>query len=151
MIFHRRMLALAMLATAAPALAQQPEAATIARLTDVHGNVLVSKSSGLAAGIDGSRLAEGARVITTNGSDVLVVYDDGCKVHVKANQRFQVDRKPCELLVAQPESILMTPAGAAATATASGLTVYGVLLPALGATGVAALVNRRDERVVSPS
>ena len=151
MNFHCRILALALLAAVAPAWAQQPQAPTIAKLKELHGNVLVSKASGLAAGLEGSRLVEGSRVITTNASDVVVVYDDGCEVRLKANQRFQVDRKPCAMLVAQPESILATPAGTAATVTAGGLTVYGVLLPGLSATGVAALLNRRDDRVVSPS
>ena len=51
---------LAAFAAAMPASADEPP--SIARLKDLHGNVLVSKSSGLAAGGEGTRLAEGVRV-----------------------------------------------------------------------------------------
>lgn len=141
---------LAAFAAAMPALADEPP--SIARLKDLHGNVLVSKSSGLAAGGEGTRLAEGVRVITANSSDVVVQYDDGCEVRLKPNQRFQVERgKPCAVLVAQPESILATPEGAAVTTVAGAAGVTAILLPSLGVTGIAALLERRTDRKVSPS
>src|SRR4051812_22364068 len=75
---------------------------TIAKLVEMHGNVLVSKETGLGSGRDQLRIAEGTRVITTAKSDVVVEYDDGCRVHLKENQRFEVERgKPCALLLAQ--------------------------------------------------
>jgi hypothetical protein len=118
----------------------------------VKGNVLVSKSSGLAAGTEGMRLVEGVRVITTNESHALVVYDDGCQVALQANQRFQVEKgRACAALASQPESILQTPEGATVTTAATGLAIAGVLLPALGVAGVAELLKRRDDRTVSPS
>ena len=137
-------------AAAMPAVGDEP--ATIARLKDLHGNVLVSKVSGLAAGHDGTRLAEGVRVITANSSEVVVQYDDGCEVRLKPNQRFQVDRgKACALLVAQPESILATPEGAAVTTVAGTAGVTAILLPSLGAVGIAEIFKGRDDRKVSPS
>jgi len=105
---RRLAILLAAFAAAMPAAGDGP--ATIAKLKDVHGNVLVSRASGLGAGSDGTRLAEGVRVITANSSEVVVQYDNGCEVRLKPNQRFQVERdKPCAFLVAQPESILATP------------------------------------------
>ena len=81
---------------------------TIARLVEMHGNVLVSRDSGLASGSDRLRVMPGTRVITTAQSDVVVEYDDGCRVKLKENQRFEVERgKPCALLLAQ--DILATP------------------------------------------
>ena len=141
---------LAAFAAAMPAVGDEP--ATIAKLKDVHGNVLVSRASGLGAGNDGTRLAEGVRVITANSSEVVVQYDDGCEVRLKPNQRFQVERgKPCALLVAQPESILATPEGAAVTAVAGTAGISAVLLPSLGVAGIAEIFERRNDRKVSPS
>ena len=141
---------LASFAAAMPASADEP--APIAKLKDLHGNVLVSKSSGLAAGGEGTRLVEGVRVITANSSDVVVQYDDGCEVRLKPNQRFLVERgKPCAVLVAQPESILATPEGATVTTVAGAAGVSGILLPSLGAASIAAILERRNDRKVSPS
>ena len=143
-------IALGALAAAMPALGDEPQ--YIAKLKDLHGNVLVSKSSGLAAGNEGTRLAEGVRVITANSSEVVVQYDDGCEVRLKPNQRFQVERgKPCAVLVAQPESILLTPEGEAVTTLAGTAGVTAILLPSLGVTGIAEILERRGGRKVSPS
>src|SRR5450631_529087 len=62
----------------------------VAQLRDVTGNTLVSRESGLAAGTEGLRLVPGTRVITTNKSGVIVVFDDGCQVRLKENERFEV-------------------------------------------------------------
>jgi hypothetical protein len=126
----------------------------VARLKDVHGNVLVSKESGLASGDEALRLARGMRVITTARSDVTVVFDNGCEVKLKENQRLEVDeQKPCAALIAQAQSILAEPAGMAAAATAGGLAAYSVLLPALGGglLGVEIIKGMRESLPVSPS
>src|SRR6185503_18370106 len=92
----------AMLAVSQP-LAQTAEG--VARLKNVHGNVLVSKESGLASGDEALRLTKGTRVITTANAEVIVAYDDGCEVRLKENQRFEVETdKPCAALVAQAQS-----------------------------------------------
>jgi len=81
-----------------------------------------------------------------------VQYDDGCEVRLKPNQRFQVERgKPCAVLVAQPESILLTPEGEAVTTLAGTAGVTAILLPSLGVTGIAEILERRGGRKVSPS
>src|SRR5690348_7467466 len=99
MRFARLVLAITVAAAVAPAaLAQQNRDGTVARLVDMHGNVLVSRESGLASGNDELRLLPGTRVITTANSEVVVEYDDGCRVRLKENQRFEVERgKPCAL------------------------------------------------------
>ena len=148
--FLRLAIVAAAFAAAMPSLGDEPQ--TIARLKDLQGNVLVSTPTGLAGGKDGTRLAEGVRVITANSSQVVVQYDDGCEVRLKPNQRFQVDRgKACATLLAQPESILATPEGAAATAVAGTAGVTAILLPSLGALGIAEIFKGRDDRKVSPS
>ena len=147
-----QMALLALFAVSQP-FAQEPSD-TIARLKDVHGNVLVSKESGLASGDESLRLAKGTRVITTANSDVIVVYDNGCEVQLKENQRFEVeDGKPCSALIAQAQSILMEPAGAATAGAAASLAAYATFLPALGGgvLGVSILQTLRENQAVSPS
>jgi len=122
---------------------------SIARLRSVTGNVLISGESGLASGDDELRLSPGTRVITTANSTVVVEYDDGCRVTLKENQRFEVEKgKACALLVAQPQSILLTPEGAAATA----FSVAAVVIPAtFGIGAVTFLIESRSKTTVSPS
>jgi hypothetical protein len=147
-----RALMLSLLAASQP-FAQQADQ-TVARLKDVNGNVLVSRESGLASGDESLRLAKGTRVITTAHSEVVIAYDNGCEVKLKENQRFEVvTGKPCAALIAQAESILMEPAGAATAATVGGLAAYGALLPALGngLVGLAAIDGLRGGQKVSPS
>lgn len=148
----RILVALAASLVAASSLAQEPRA-SVAQLRDVSGNALVSRESGLAAGAEGTRLAPGTRVITTRGSHATVVYDDGCEVKLKENERFEVQvGKSCELLAAMPQSILATPAGAAVASGGAAALGYGAALPLLGgAAGIAALRSLRESNPVSPS
>jgi hypothetical protein len=133
--------------------AQKPQEG-VAELKDVTGNVLVSRESGLASGSEALRLTQGTRVITTANSEVTVHYDDGCDVHLKENQRFEVETgKPCGALVAMAQSILLEPAGAALASTAGGLAAYAATLPALGGglVGLGILQSAREKTPVSPS
>lgn len=155
---------LAMLAIASSAHAQQEP---VARLVNVHGNVLVSKETGLASGADSTALTRGMRVITTANSQATVeyfktAYPDGCEVALKPNQRFEISTdKPCPQQQARAESILAEPAGAIAAAGSTGavaatstIAVTSVALPvavaAGGLAGLAALQNARESQAVSP-
>lgn len=125
----------------------QPRDESIASLRDVHGNVLVSNEAGLSSGDEGLRLVAGTRVITTAKSDVIVAYDNGCNVKLEENQRFEVDKgRPCALLLAQPYTILLTPAIAASSS------VVAVVAQAVaGIASVAALIDSRTKTTASPS
>ncbi len=106
----------------------------IAKLSDVHGNVLVSRDTGLAAGSNATRVMDGMRVITTSHSGVVIEYDSGCRVELKENQRTLVQRdKPCDALLALVES-LGEPS--IAVAAAPGLITPGTVVQA-GLVGVA--------------
>jgi hypothetical protein len=147
------LVALASLAAAGWASAQASNEG-IARLKGVKGNVLLSREAGLAAGGESARLVEHTRVITTAGSEVVVVYDNGCEVRLKENQRFEVeDGKPCSVLVALPQTILATPAGMATAALSTGAIVFGTALPALGGATIAVelLRDSREKTPLSPS
>ncbi len=139
---------------AAPCAFAQEARQGIAQLKDVNGNVLVSKESGLASGGEALRLTKGTRVITTSRSEVSVVFDNGCEVKLKENQRFEVDDgKPCAALIVQAQSILAEPAGAAAAAAAGSLAAYSAVLPALGGglVGVGVIQSLREKQPVSPN
>ena len=128
----------------------QEQRAGVAQLKDVHGNVLLGREAGLGAGSEAARLVEGTRVITTANSEVVVVYDNGCEVRLKENQRFQVEvGKPCAALFA--ESILVEPAGIAAVATAPA--AFWSFVPVIGgaAIGLEILKDNREKNPVSPS
>ena len=132
----------------------QAPAEGIARLKDLKGNVLLSRDAGLSAGAEATRVTEHTRVITTANSEVTVVYDNGCEVRLKENQRFEVeDGKPCAALVAMPQSILATPAGASLASATAGGVIFGTTLPALGgaAIGIGILDESRRKSPLSPS
>ena len=98
----RYLLVVTLLAVCAPLRAQDAGDRSVAKLVDMHGNVLVSRETGMVTGAEKLRLVPGTRVITTAKADVIVEYDDGCRVQLKENQRFEVEHgKPCALLLAQ--------------------------------------------------
>ena len=143
------LLALFAALAAGEALAQQAQEG-IAKLTELHGNVLVSRATGLAAGAEATRLQEGVRVITTSKSGVVIEYDNGCRVELKENQRFQVERdKPCEALIAQVESMVQAPT-AVAEGAGPGLLTPGTVAQA-GLVGLAVWRWRQNESTVSPN
>jgi len=119
---------------------------TIAKLTDMKGNVLVSGESGLASGRDSMRLTDGVRILTTANSRVVVEYDDGCRVTLEENQRFEVKRdRACAILMTMPQPILVAPIAVAGTA----MTTIAPLL--LGGASIAAIIDSRNHQQVSPS
>lgn len=138
--------AVAVALCAATVSAQTPPPArdgTIAKLVELNGNVLVSREAGMSSGNEALRLLPGTRVITTAKSEVIVEYDDGCRVKLKENERFEVERgKPCALLLAQP--ILVAPAAVGSLAT--------TLVPAaFGAAMIGILIDSRGGQSVSPN
>ena len=135
---------------AAPQPFAQSQSDGVAKLKDVHGNVLVSKESGLASGGEALRLTKGTRVITTANADVIVAYDDGCEVKLKENERFEVETgRPCAALIAQVQPILVEGASVAASGVVGGF----ALLPGIGgvAVGIEIIQGGRHTQKVSPS
>ena len=91
---HRMMMAAAV---AVATLGAQPALAdnSVARLTGVSGNVLVSNDFNIASAGEALRLAPGMRVLVTTNSAATVVFDDGCRVRVAAGERFEIDAEAC--------------------------------------------------------
>jgi hypothetical protein len=152
MKIHAAILAAACLAAGA-SLAQQGSRDGIAQLKSLKGNVLLSREAGLAAGSEATRVIEHTRVITTANSEVVVEFDNGCRVHLKENQRFEVDsRKPCAALIASVESILVQPAAGLASAGAGSAAGFWNVVPAIGgaAIGAAILGDRNNPPPPTP-
>lgn len=129
--YGRPALGLAAALLALQAGAQQAGAPnTVAQLKQLNGNVLVSRDTGMTAGYELLKLANGTRVITTANSEVVVVFDNGCDVHMKENQRLDVDSgRPCAALI---------PANLAVAVPAAGHGFAGIVAPALLGAGALA-------------
>jgi hypothetical protein len=79
---------------------QQAAPRSIARITGVQGNVLVSQADGMAAATNGQQLPPGARIITTAGAKVTISYERGCLVDLGENRRYIV-REAAECVAAK--------------------------------------------------
>ena len=72
---------------------------TVARLVNLKGNVLVSSDWNIATAGEFLRLVPGARVLVTTNSKAVVEYHNGCRVELRAGERFEVSpRGPCASL-----------------------------------------------------
>ena len=94
-------------AIAAAVLGAQPAHAdkSVARLTAVSGNVLVSNETNIASAGESLRLAPGMRVLATINSAATVEYHNGCRVRVAAGERFEVQAAaPCAQLAMRREA-----------------------------------------------
>ncbi|MFO1316215.1 MAG: hypothetical protein U1F58_11485 [Burkholderiales bacterium] len=111
--------ALAAMLGGGTAAAQAP--ATVARLTSLEGNVLVSEGDALVAAANNQRVAVGTRVLTMAGARVVVSYDVGCDVALKENERFTVRAGECAVLVGE-----VVPLGPAPGAIGGGIGTAGI-------------------------
>ncbi|MBE7524764.1 MAG: hypothetical protein HS109_20685 [Burkholderiales bacterium] len=102
---------------ATPAAAQQ--AGTIARLSNLEGNVMVSQGDGMVAAVKDQRVPAGTRVLTMSGGKVTINYDVGCAIRLSENQRFTVRAGECGILLSEVATIVPTAAVATGVAAAS--------------------------------
>ena len=80
-----------------------------AELTQITGSVLVSNGPEIASATHSIRLSPGMRVLTTPVSSAEVVFDDGCRVHVKPGDRFEVGtQSPCQVVSTIQPGIVAT-------------------------------------------
>jgi len=121
---------------AGSAFAQQQ--GTVAKLSDVEGNVLVSQGDAMVAGSNGQRLVAGTRVVTTAGAKVTIDYDFGCDVRLKENERFTVNLGACAALLSavEPAAAGAIGGGAVAGGTATALSAGGAVFSAAAVAGV---------------
>ena len=79
---------------------------TVARLSNLEGNVMVSQGDGMAAAVKDQRVAPGTRVVTMAGGKVVVNYDVGCDISLKENQRFTVRMGECAVLLGEVTTLV---------------------------------------------
>lgn len=134
---------------AGTAAAQQP--ATVARLTNLEGTVLVSQDNAMVAAAPNQRVAVGTRVLTTAGAKAVVNYDTGCEVTLNENERFTVRVGECPALMSDVVALGAAPGaigGGVGAAAGSGIgTIIGI--PAIGAVGYGAYELFRTRPVSS--
>lgn len=85
--------ALVVLGTSSLAVAQD-EPAGVAKLNKTEGTVLVDQGKGFRSSKANTPLYEGNRVITLDKSTAEVIFNDGCKTLLNANNMITVAMKP---------------------------------------------------------
>jgi len=84
--------ALLLLGSTNMASAQEP--AAVATLNKADGTVMVDSGKGFVSSKANAVLNEGDRVITLGGSGAEIVFADGCKVQLKANNMMAIAMNP---------------------------------------------------------
>ena len=117
----------------------QPSTRLVGKLGTVRGLVTISSGDQLANGVSGMPLYVDSRIITTSGSEVALVYDNGCTLILAANESITVkDKVDCASLLATVSSVGAT----------RGLGTASAASPALastsGAPATAAVLNGQE-------
>ena len=138
---------------AAATFAAQAQQSTVAELSGVLGNVVVSDVAGMSAGANGLRLAKSVRVATTARSETTIIFDNGCRVELKENERFTVDDgQPCAVLLASVQAVPVGTALGAPVAAVGGAGVSGTTVALIAAgVGLGAYLIHRNNRNNSPN
>jgi hypothetical protein len=125
-------------------------AGTVAALSGVQGNVLVSDATGMASGVDKQRIKNNVRVTTTSRAAVIITFDNGCVVALKENERIDIDgSKTCPALLAAVQVVpIAAPLGAVAAVPGLGVPPAALILTGVGVGGYLLYRNNRN---VSPN
>lgn len=95
-LIHASAAAAAALLVSLPATAGE---ATVARIVELQGNVLVSRGYQIASATEALRLAAETRLIATGTSTAAIEFHDGCRVRLLPGDRLEVRREsPCAKL-----------------------------------------------------
>lgn len=126
-------------------------APTIAALSGVQGNVLVSDAVGMASAVDKQRIKDNVRVTTTSRAAVTITFDNGCVVELKENERIDVDgSKSCPVLLAAVQAVPIGAPIGAAVAAAPGIG-GGTTALLLAGAGLGGFLIFRNNQNVSPN
>lgn len=128
-----------------------PEQRNIGRLSELEGNVLVSRADAMTAAASGQRLASGTRVVTTAGAKVTIAYDYGCDVRLGENEQHSI-RYGCDCAAIANEVVALGPApgaiGGGPGGAVTGSTGFGniaiVGVPLLLGVGVYEIVKQNS-------
>jgi hypothetical protein len=107
------------------------EPAQVATLNKAKGTVMVDQGKGFFSSKAPAKLNEGDRVITLDGSDAEIVFNDGCKTELKANNMIVIALNPgCKAAIVAVNGAAA--AGAGATAASTPLSYLGFSALAAG-------------------
>lgn len=123
------------------------EPAQVATLDKAQGTVMVDHGKGFASSKASARLNEGDRVITLDGSAAEIVFNDGCRAQLKANNMMTIALNPgCKAAI-----VAVNGAAAAGTGVAAAsvpLTYVGFSALAAG-TAYALFDSGNDDTPIS--
>jgi hypothetical protein len=98
------------------------EPAQVATLNKAEGTVMVDQGKGFASFKAPAKLNEGDRVITLEGSGAEIVFNDGCRAQLKANNMMTIALNPgCKAAIVAVNG--------AAAAGGTGATAAGASVP----------------------
>jgi hypothetical protein len=118
----------------------QDKAGPVATLEKLEGTVMVNKGTGYTTQKGSVPLNEGDSVITLRDSAAEIVFRDGCRAQLKANNMMSISLNPgCKapIVAVNPPAAV----GAAPTGVAASNWVF----PALAGVGVVALIASGDD------
>ena len=91
-----------------------------AEIRQPRNKVLVNQGEGLVSVKDGMMLRDGDTVVTLDKSETTIVFHDGCRIHLKENEKVTIDHNlHCKAAVLSSSGA----AGAVGAGTAGGLTL----------------------------
>lgn len=94
------------------------EPAQVATLSKAQGTVMVDKGKGFLSSKADTPLGEGDRVITLEGSGAEIVFQDGCRTQLKANNMITVALNPgCKAVIVAVNGASMTTGGSIAASS----------------------------------
>jgi hypothetical protein len=106
------------------ALAAEKEAIE-AEIKELTNKVLVNQGQGLVSAKQGLELRDGDTVVTLDKSETTIVFHDGCRLHLKANEMVTIDHS----LHCKAAILASSGAPGAVGAAAGGLTLgQGILI-----------------------
>ncbi len=125
------------------------EPAQVATLHKAEGTVMVDQGKGFASSKASAKLNEGDRVITLDGSGAEIVFNDGCKTELKANNLIVIALNPgCKAAIVAVNGAAAAGTGAvAATGASAPLSFAGI--PVLAGTSAYLLFSKDDTPISS--
>lgn len=107
---------------------------SVATLEKLEGTVMVNKGNGYVTQKPGVPLSEGDSVVTLNNSSAEIVFSDGCRAQLKANNMMAISLNPgCKAPI-----VAVNPPGPPSLA-ATGTAASSWAVPVLAGAGIVAL------------
>jgi len=127
------------------------EPAQVATLNKAEGTVMVDQGKGFVSSRASAKLNEGDRVITLDGSGAEIVFNDGCRAQLKANNMMTIALNPgCKAAIVAVNGAAASGTGAAAAAASASVPLSYLGFSALAAgTAYALFESGNDDTPIS--